>query len=97
MPGLDNKVWVEDGVHLDTSIGDDLDDRGKVEDPAEEIQRACEDAKDPAVLGARGDGRPVVNATGRGDGGGELGRAEYVSILLSSANCRWKRRMQRDR
>jgi len=25
VPGLDDKVWVEDSVHLDGSIGDDLD------------------------------------------------------------------------
>ena len=69
VPGLDFKLGVEDGVHLDYNVGGDRDYGGEVEDPAEEVEGAGVEAYDPAVAGAGGYGGPVVDAAGGGDAG----------------------------
>ena len=63
---------MEDGVHLHEDVSGDGDDGGEVENPAEPVQGAGEEAEDAAVLGAGGYGGPVVDAAGGGDGGCEL-------------------------
>lgn len=59
---LDFKVRVEDGVELNSDIGCNLCDRSKVEEPAEEINRACKEAEDAAVLDAWGYGGIMIDA-----------------------------------
>jgi len=73
VPRLDYEVRVVDGIQRHRDVGDDLDDGGEVEDPAEEADPACEEAYDATPFWARGEGRPMVDTAGGGDGGGELG------------------------
>ncbi len=68
MPWLDDKVWVEDGVHLHGYVGRNGDDGGEVEYPAEEVEGTGEETEDAAVAGAGGDGGPMVDAAGGRDG-----------------------------
>ena len=72
VPWLDDEVGVEHGVHLHGYIGGNGDNRGEIEYPTEKVKRAGEEAKDAAVAGSGGDGRPVVDTTGGGDRRGEL-------------------------
>ena len=72
MPGLDDEVGVKGRVHLNGHVGRDGDDRGEVENPAEEVQEAGEEANHAAVAGTGGYGCPVVDAAGRGDGRRQL-------------------------
>ena len=63
---------MEDGVHLHDDVRGDGDDGCEVEDPAEVVERAREEAGGAAVFRAWGYGGPVVDAARGGDGGGEL-------------------------
>ena len=74
MPGLDNVVGVVDGVHLDHELGHDVDDGCEVEEPAEEVDEAGEEAHAASMAGTGGDGCPVVDSACGWDGGGELGQ-----------------------
>jgi len=74
MPRLYLKPWVENNVELRRDIRGDADNGGEVEDPAEEVQPAGEETEDAAPARvARGQGGPVVDAAGGGDGGSEFG------------------------
>ena len=64
VPWLDLQVGVEHGVELNADVCHDLRDGSKVEDPAEEIDGAGEEAEDAAVFEAGGYGGPVVDAAG---------------------------------
>ena len=55
-------------VHLHRYIGRDGDNGGEVEYPAEEVEKAGEEAEDAAVPGAGGHGGPVVDAASGGNG-----------------------------
>ena len=91
VPGLDDEVGVEDDVHLDGDVGRNGDDRGEVEDPAEEVEGAGEEAEEAAVFGARGYGGPVIDAAGGGNGGGELvGVVSGVALQLDVWRWRWE-------
>ena len=45
---------MEDGIHLYGDIGRNGDDRGEIEDPAEEIEGACKEADTAAIFGTWG-------------------------------------------
>lgn len=71
MPRLHHKVRVVVRVHLHDDVRRDRDHGRHVEDPAEEVQRAAEEA-DAAAPGARGHGSPVVDAARGRHAGSEL-------------------------
>ena len=72
MPWLDDKVWVEYGIHLHGHVGRDGDDGGQIEYPAKEVEGPGEEAENAAIAGTGRHRSPVVDAAGGGDGGGEL-------------------------
>lgn len=72
VPRLDDQVGMEYGIHLYRHVRGDGHDRGKIEYPAEEIERAGEESKDAAITGAGSYRGPVVDTTGGGNRGGEL-------------------------
>lgn len=52
VPWCNDKVRMEDGVHLYHDVGRDCDDGRQVEDPSEKVQPACIEADNSAVTGA---------------------------------------------
>lgn len=83
VPGLEGVgVAVVNDVHADGDVGRDLDQGGEVEHPAVKVDPAGEEAEEAAVLGAAGDGGPVVDASCCWDGGGELGDVRVLSWRL---------------
>lgn len=64
VPGFDDKVGVENSVHLYCDVRRDRGNRSKVEDPPEEVQVACEEANNSSVLGPRCNRSPMVDAPG---------------------------------
>ena len=72
VPWLDDQVGMKNGVHLHCDVGRNGHDRGEIEYPSEEIERAGEESKDAAVTGARSYRGPVIYAAGGGDGRREL-------------------------
>ena len=72
VPWLDDQIGMENGVHLHGHVGRNGDDRGEIEYPSEEIERAGEESEHAAVAGARRYRGPVVYAAGGGDGRREL-------------------------
>ena len=68
VPWLDDQVGMKNGVHLHCHVGRNGDDRGEIEYPSEEVERAGEESEDAAVAGPRRYRGPVIYAAGRGDG-----------------------------
>lgn len=52
VPWFDDKVRMEDGVHLHRNVGRDRDNGSQVEYPSEKVQPACVEADNPTVTGA---------------------------------------------
>lgn len=72
MPRFDYVVWMVDCIHCHNNIGFNLDNRGKIEDPAEEVERSSKKSQNSSVFGTGCDRRPMVNTTSGRNGGSEL-------------------------
>ena len=67
LPLLDRDAIVVKEVHLHQQLRHDIADGGLVEDPAEEVDAAGEEADDAAVARAGGHGGSMVDAGGGRD------------------------------
>lgn len=63
MPRFDHKIWVEDGIHLDSDVGRDRNDGSQIKDPAEKVQVAGEEANNSAIAGTWSDRCPVIDTS----------------------------------
>lgn len=64
VPRLEDKARMVGRVHLDGDVGGDLDQRGQVEHPPEEVDPSREESHHATPFGPGGDGGPVVDSSG---------------------------------